>query len=715
MTASLATSCSESSDVDVEAGFGVAWSASFKTTNGESVAMRSSSEADYTLALTNSVMKIYDTDDRLLRRYEPISEAPDYIYLTEGDYYMTIVAGESVNPTDNSEEITFEGSANFSVSAAQSSSILVNCTMKNNMVAVTLASSIADNMEEGYKVTVAQADEVDESVEADTYIYKRVFTESGVTYFIQPTDDTPIAWKFEGVRKMSGDEVEGEVITKSGVIEDVAAGESNYLSFSYDKELVVSTAVVSVDTTTDDKNDIFEFSPQPTIVGSDFNIDDIQIATSGAFTMNIDAIYDISNINISYNGATISPLVGGEVQSVEGASYVVTNATSGVLTIDNVSYFGDITSGAEHTLQIEVSDIKASTTTNNLIVTTMGIKDLTNYDFWTNRATVSAYVTESSPESVEVRYCSSDDTNTWYSVPLTASEGYLYTAEVAPQWSEEKNAAGLTHYVLGGEGVFPNKSYTCKLYVNGAEYSSSSFTSADQRQTIPDGDLNDTSLACYSSSNGGSTWDSGNNSLATGLCSDATIDGSVCAKMTTSETAGVIAAGNIFYGGFKFNGILDSPSLTGYVSFGRAFTWTSRPRTMKVKYAATLKSGSITAPDGTKYSQDRGRIFMAIVNWSAQQVVTAGASGDATGTWDPTSQTSADNGKIIGYASTFIDASTSTSTLTQLELPIYYYDTETKPSGNYTLVISCASSAYGDYKIGVDGSVLYVDDFEFGY
>ena len=45
-----------------------------------------------------------------------------------------------------------------------------------------------------------------------------------------------------------------------------------------------------------------------------------------------------------------------------------------------------------------------------------------------------------------------------------------------------------------------------------------------------------------------------------------------------------------------------------------------------------------------------------------------------------------------------------------------YYDTAcAAPQSSYTLVISCATSKYGDYMNGCSKNVLYVDDFEWVY
>jgi hypothetical protein len=50
------------------------------------------------------------------------------------------------------------------------------------------------------------------------------------------------------------------------------------------------------------------------------------------------------------------------------------------------------------------------------------------------------------------------------------------------------------------------------------------------------------------------------------------------------------------------------------------------------------------------------------------------------------------------------------------ELDIVWYDHETRPAeGKYSLVISCACNAYGDYFTGCSKNVMYVDDFEWVY
>jgi len=87
------------------------------------------------------------------------------------------------------------------------------------------------------------------------------------------------------------------------------------------------------------------------------------------------------------------------------------------------------------------------------------------------------------------------------------------------------------------------------------------------------------------------------------------------------------------------------------------------------------------------------------------------------GAWDP--EKGIDNvseGKILGYGSLWITQSTEGEDMQDAELDIVWYDHETRPAeGKYSLVISCACNAYGDYFTGCSKNVMYVDDFEWVY
>ena len=112
--------------------------------------------------------------------------------------------------------------------------------------------------------------------------------------------------------------------------------------------------------------------------------------------------------------------------------------------------------------------------------------------------------------------------------------------------------------------------------------------------------------------------------------------------------------------------------------------------------------------------QDRARIMVAIVDWNTRREVGSGTEAP-TGTWDPEETTSVDEGPIIAYGSLFIDQSSTGGKMIDVQLPLNFYDTKAKPSGLYQIVISCSTSAYGDFMAGCKSNILYVDNFEWVY
>ena len=217
---------------------------------------------------------------------------------------------------------------------------------------------------------------------------------------------------------------------------------------------------------------------------------------------------------------------------------------------------------------------------------------------------------------------------------------------------------------------------------------------------------------------GESFWSSGNNTMTKTLCTstDVKFGKSAPAAKLTSTNMLVLAAGNLFTGEFAYK------SFTGTVQFGQTYAFTARPSAMKVKYHAHVgtvdkvrTSGDI-CPYIKKGDPDMARIFVAIVDWNAPHEVVSGMT-TTKGAWDP--EKGIDNvseGKILGYGSLWITQSTDGEDMQDAELDIVWYDHETRPAeGKYSLVISCACNAYGDYFTGCSKNVMYVDDFEWVY
>ncbi|UWN62478.1 DUF4493 domain-containing protein [Alistipes onderdonkii] len=240
--------------------------------------------------------------------------------------------------------------------------------------------------------------------------------------------------------------------------------------------------------------------------------------------------------------------------------------------------------------------------------------------------------------------------------------------------------------------------------------------------TLPDGSLESWRSAQQFPGSGTNYtfWGSGYNAFAKELCTrDEAMPGRVgtyCAKLsaTYNTLAKVPAPGNLFTGDFAIQVL---GGMGGNVSFGKKFAYNARPRAVRFKYHATIGEVNYNLHGGKipVGEMDKARIFVCIVDWTAQQKVFAGTKAP-TGTWDPETQTEAANGPIIGYASKFIEETTQSDEMVEVILPInYYQDTAAAPDGKYNIVVSCSTSAYGDYMDACTTNVMYVDDFEWVY
>lgn len=356
-------------------------------------------------------------------------------------------------------------------------------------------------------------------------------------------------------------------------------------------------------------------------------------------------------------------------------------------------------------------------------------------DLWANTASFTLSNIPSDATSVSVQYKKSTASATeWQTAEIT---GNNTKAEIKPNWTSfttpdwsTPNATDNTvlpfQRIATGTGVFAGNTYDYKLIVDGSEYTGQ-FTT-DAGNTITDGSLENWESAQLLP--GGSTgslfkpysynfWGCGYNSYAKELCTrdDTKIGrvGTYCAKLAASynTTGKVPAPGNLFTGDFK---VSISP-MGGYVSFGKQYAYNARPRAVKFKYHATIGPVDYNLHNGkiAVGEMDKARVMVCIVDWTAQQQVFAGKNAPS-GTWDPETQKSTDKGAIIGYASKFIEESTVGDEMVEVSIPINYYEnTATPPSQAYNIVISCSTSAFGDYMDACTSNIMYIDNFEWVY
>lgn len=231
-------------------------------------------------------------------------------------------------------------------------------------------------------------------------------------------------------------------------------------------------------------------------------------------------------------------------------------------------------------------------------------------------------------------------------------------------------------------------------------------------EVLPDGDFEqwwkNGKIWCPWAEGGTRFWDTGNTGAATLGESNVQPSDYVPAGLSGQSAQlktefkgiagiGKLAAGSIYTGSYKktdgTNGILD---------FGRP--WTVRPTKLRGYYQYT--SGEINYSnkemDYLKGRPDTCSIYIAMTDWTAPYEIRT----------NPNNRQLFDKNAsyIIGYGQ--LERGTSMDSYEEFEIEIEYRSTSIIPS---YIMITCASSKYGDYFTGSSSSVLYVDQFSLDY
>lgn len=709
----MAAACDKELSVTAEEGgvnFDINLSAATRAVNG----------GDFTPEVLK--VRIYREDGELIRRYTSMEEIPAPLYLVAGNYSVLVEAGDKeqtafADPNDEAalqQLLCYRGEQPFTVAAHTTSSIAVSCPTLNTKTTVNFDTTSTENensLLEGVEIQLAAMSSAATTVadfEADVTALEAPalsFEGAATGYFLLPEGVTTIAWAFSATHPEDG------VIEKVGKIENVESGKGYKLSFVYSKTPDgLMTIQVLVDDSMEEIDNNFDFKPQPEITGEGISASAVNVYQSGStVTLVCESINDLQSLTL---GGVAFLADGAVVEgAIPGLTATVVNGTKVEFTLDS-SFFASLT-GAYQTLEFGMTDTGGDYTQNVKFVKTGLVTDATAYDLWANTATFEAVVTDAA-QSVVVRY-RRQGTTEWAETTLTAGADMTYTGTSSAVWSESTNVNGHTIYTPDtAKSIFANATYEYQLVIDGVAGDATTLTTTTT-QTIPYATLEDTSLSCWGSSNSSAPfWGSGNNTYKSNLCvqsSYAGQQGSYCAKLASSETLGMLAAGNIFTGTFSMSGF------SGTVGFGVKYDWLARPSALKVKVWHQI--GNVTT---TKYASeiasgdpDQAVIQAVVIDWSTRHNVTSG-SASPTGVWSPENGADASaSGKVIGYGVTYPTGTTAGSEMVELEIPIVWYDKVTKPSGNYTLIISSATSRYGDYMNGCNANVMYVDDYRWAY
>lgn len=361
-------------------------------------------------------------------------------------------------------------------------------------------------------------------------------------------------------------------------------------------------------------------------------------------------------------------------------------------------------------------------------------------DLWFNTATLTAKVENAGGGTVAVEYKSATETE-WQTAEHVSGDTYKIAPKFADVAATDDRLAYKSH--VAGTGVWLGNTYDIRLTVDGAEIATATFDAGGTKDAIQDASMDNWSTSkvtggyftggnvSYPNSDSSNMfWANGNNKNTSTLCTSSTVaghNGAACALLKHNlATGGIFAPGNLFTGTMEFGtGFLD---MFGFARFGQKYVFSGRPSALKVRVKATIstidKLGSNDPDQSHEGAIDPARIMFCIVNWTDRHAVKSGAQADTSTFWNPTKMSSLAEGAIIGYGTLDITESTAAGVngadengWVELTLPVCWYDTaaENPSASNFSIVISAASSAYGDYLTGSTGNELYIEDFEWVY
>lgn len=181
--------------------------------------------------------------------------------------------------------------------------------------------------------------------------------------------------------------------------------------------------------------------------------------------------------------------------------------------------------------------------------------------------------------------------------------------------------------------------------------------------------------------------------------------GTYAAKLGTTKVAGKLAAASLYSGDF----IKADMSGTATINFGKPFV--SRPTALKgyYKYTPVKASNTGALPDGVTLTDDLDQcaIYVVLMKGGEQHEVI----NTKTETLLSLDNIKADD-KFIAYGELSSGAATAGDGFVEFNIPIEYRNLDDKPTH---IIIVCSASKYGDYMVGGDGSIMYLDDFELIY
>lgn len=707
----LATSCSNDDERFFSRELGRVTMAPEIKSDIEVIGRSSATEAD----LDESLIFWISNSKGPVRKYKGKANLPTEDWLVAGHYVAEAWAGDSVSASF--EDRWFKGSAEFDVRGGEVTPVNVPCKIANVLVDVDYAEGLTDYFSQyGVEVSHARGSLTFDGAEERT------------GYFMMPSTDKNLAWKFEATTNS------GETITRQGVIENAKPATKYIVNIKFDptgSETGGSFFDIVVDVTERVVYDDFVLELAPIVKGVGFDINEELLAKPGEVgrrSVIVGASGELTNVELSMAG--FSALLG--ITSPSGGSFdefnligldqtfeqrLLVAGIQGLYNYDSESgvssmkiNFGDaftnkLTDGI-YVINISSLDSKGRETSTDFVIHVsndpLQINAVNDYDVWATSATISATALRDdcgTPKLQYRRYGSGE----WTDVEYTSAGG-VYTAAISgltPATTYEYRVSS------DADGGFASeiKTFTTET---AAQLPNNGFENWIQpaKPWLPYGN--------------GETqfWDSGNHGSTTvsansNIClpgSDFKNSGNYSANLVSRNVVIKFAAGNIFAGEY-----LKTDGMDGVLGWGRPFT--SRPKALKgyVKYRPVAINkgtpGNIPNTPVATGDMDRGIIYIALLDNSISKTE-EGKTYPVIVKTKTKELFSKDDSNVIAYGEQIWSSDTAGEGLIEFTINIDYKRSDVVPS---FIVLTCSASQYGDYFVGGEGSAMWIDDLELVY
>lgn len=650
-----------------------------------------------------------------VRQYNGIDNVPtDPVTLHSGSYVAEAWAGDSVAASFDKKY--FKGYTPFEITNGNSTAVEVKCNIANVVVSLSFDESV-DAALKSWTVTVANGEE--------SITYEGHDARKGYFMMTKKADNEKLTLTLEGTAS------NGDAYSQTADIEAPKGGYEYKVNFSHTPGSFNDGGAfftITVDETEIVVEDELVITLAPEIFGIDFDIAQEQAAATGEMGRKcvfISAVDRLSSLTIE--SANLQHYLGGSTADVfslsesalarlaaAGINFMTYKNEAGEINRVRVNFEADFTNNLVsglHTFKFIAGDNGDGTEK-------------------TSEATLSLRLSNAAVELQEATDVSYTTTTFVATIvkpdELTGNVGFNYREKGAADWTFVAGTNNGTTLTATVDNLKFGTTYEYCAVAGGYTSPAKELTTLTPPQ-LPNASFEQTSTdsdkaLMFSADPNDFYWDSGNHgsqkmqknvtevttkyfhSGKQGLCLHSQFVG-------LGSFAGKFAAGNIFVGKY-----LATEGMDGVLGWGRPFNCPIRPKALKVwaRYEPVNITHDNTSalPSVSKGDPDNGIVYIALVT---DQTMSYNSE-----TWPQIVKTSSSSrqlfnpsgSNVVAYGEHVFTSATTESGLVEITIPLNDVNPNLTVSN---IIIVASASRYGDYFVGGNGSLLYLDDFELVY